>query len=121
MKKHLVLLLVVLVTSFSCTDRDDNLTKVNLRIKNTSDVTYQEVTVRSDEYVYTNISSGSYSDYLEFDQLYSYAYINILSEGENYVLQPIDFVGETPLTIGFYTYELNINEEGQVVLNLVSD
>lgn len=121
MKKHLVLLLVILATSFSCTDRDDNLTKVNLRIKNTSDLTYQEVTVVSDANVYSDISSGSYSGYVEFDQLYSYAYIKILSEGETYVLQPIDFVGETPLAPGFYTYELDVDETGQVLLNFVVD
>lgn len=116
MKKHLILLLAVLITSFSCTDRDDNISKINLRIKNTSSVTYQEVTVVSDATKYTDISSGSYSGYLEFDTLYTYAYINILADGETYVLQPIDFVGETPLTPGFYTYELNIDENGQVLL-----
>ncbi|WP_298506350.1 hypothetical protein [uncultured Maribacter sp.] len=121
MRKHLVLLLVILITSFSCTDRDDNITKVNLRIKNTSEVTYQEVIVVSDTTKYTNISSGSYSDYLEYDQLYSYAYINIISDGETYVLQPVDFVGESLLAPGFYTYELGLDESGNVLLNFVVD
>lgn len=121
MKKHLVLLLVVLVASFGCTDRDDAITKVNLRIKNTSAITYESVTVSSDVYTYTNIASGSYSDYLEFDELYSYSYISILANGETHVLQPIDFVGETPLALGFYTYELNIDENGNVILTFKVD
>ena len=121
MKKHVIFLVLVVVNLVSCTDRDDKITNVNLRVKNTSSVSYEEVIVSSSEYVYENISAGSYSDYLEFDTLYSYAYIQILADGETYTLQPIDFVGETPLSPGFYTYELSIQEDGQVVLTLKVD
>jgi hypothetical protein len=37
------------------------------------------------------------------------------------VLQPIDFEGETELPIGFYTYKLSIDEEGEVGLKFVVD
>jgi len=116
MKKQIVFLVLVFISIVGCTDRDDNITKVNLRIKNSSTVHFDEVTVNSNENVYSNISVDSYSDYIEFDELYSYAYVQILADGETYTLQPIDFVGETPLEVGFYTYELGIDEGGNVVL-----
>ena len=52
---------------------------------------------------------------------YQYAFVEIKSGEDIYVLQPIDFVGETELPIGFYTYKLNINEEGEVSLQFVVD
>ncbi|RKR07006.1 hypothetical protein CLV91_3236 [Maribacter vaceletii] len=121
MKKQIVFLVLVFIAIVGCTDRDDNVSKVNLRIKNTSTVNFDEVTVVSSENVYSNIAVDAYSDYLEFDELYSYAYVQILADGETYTLQPIDFVGETPLAVGFYTYELGIDQTGNVVLVLKTD
>ncbi len=120
MQRVLFVSLITLILCFSCSDRDDDIDAVNIRIKNVSNIPYNSVQVGGEETVHMDIASGDFSDYLEYEVAYTYAYIRVEAE-ETYILQPIDFVGETPLSIGFYTYELNINEEGQIELNFVVD
>ncbi|MGJ8658926.1 hypothetical protein [Cellulophaga fucicola] len=121
-KLFLPIVLLMLTFCFSCDDRDDNLEAVNIRIKNTSSVTYTTVQVGDAETVHTNIAPDAFSEYLEYETAYGYAYISIEADGQTYTLQPIDYVGETPLPLGFYTYELNIIEESNSVeLTLVVD
>tara|TARA_R110002049_G_scaffold13497_3_gene58313 strand:- start:7977 stop:8354 length:378 start_codon:yes stop_codon:yes gene_type:complete len=122
MKKFMFLPLLFLVFCFGCEDRDDNLNAVNLRIKNVSDVTFTRVQVGAADKIHTDISSGAFSDYLEYEEsTYRYAYINIMAEGNTYTLQPVDFVGEAVLSIGFYTYELDLTADNSVVLTFVVD
>jgi hypothetical protein len=104
-----------------CTDRDDDVDAVNIRIKNASNIIFDEVQVSDAEEVYENVSSGDYSGYFEFETAYQYAFVQIRSGEDTFTLQPIDFVGETPLPIGFYTYELNITEDGNVNLEFLID
>lgn len=121
--KILLPLLVLVLTIFSCDDRDDNLEAVNIRIKNISEVTYTMVQVNGDaENVHSDITSGEVSEYFEYETAYAYASILIEADGKTYTLQAIDYVGETPLPLGFYTYELNIIEENNgVELKLAVD
>ena len=121
MKHTIALVFTVLLFVIGCTDRDDKLTAINIRVKNASSISFDKIQVGGDEFVHTDISSGSFSDYLEYETAYRYAYIAIHSGTESYVLQPIDFVGETPLGIGFYTYVLDVSEDGEVSLNFVQD
>ncbi len=120
MKKYL-LLLTALLMIFSCTDRDDELTAANIRIKNLSGFTFEEVQVGDQETLHINIAPEDYSDYLPYEVAYSYAFISIKSGEETYLLEPIDFVGESELPPGLYTYELNVSEEGTVTLNFLAD
>lgn len=121
MKNALTLVFVVLFLATSCTDRDDKLSAVNIRVKNVSSINFDEVQAGGDEFIHFEVSSGSFSEYLEYETAYQYAYIQIMSGNESYVLQPIDFVGETPLEIGFYTYVLDVSEEGDISLIFVED
>ena len=116
-----VFLFLIVAVFMGCSDRDDDLEGVNIRIKNESSLTFDTVEVGGNETVHENIGPDEYSGYLEYEMAYSYAYINITVGEENYVLQPIDYVGETPLENGFYTYGLSISEEGNVVLNFMVD
>jgi hypothetical protein len=102
-------------------DRDDKLTAANIRVRNVSSLTFDTVQVGTVENIHENIGPDEYSDYLEYEIAYEYDYIEIVSETGAYIYQPVDFVGETPLTPGFYTYELDVTEEGEVLLNFVVD
>jgi len=119
MKNAIVLLLTVLFFSVGCTDNDDDI-GASIRIKNTSTIDFDKVQVGDADKPHGNIAPNEYSEYLKYGTAYEYAYIKIESGSETYVLQPIDFVGEKPLTPGFYTYELNVTE-GNVLLVFKTD
>jgi hypothetical protein len=73
---------------------------------------------------YIDLNAGDVSEYKTFEKAYRYAYIELIVEGEIYRLQPNDYVGETPLAIGNYTYELNFDFQGQygsLTISLVKD
>ncbi len=121
MKAKFFTLILLFIFSLGCTDRDDDVAIVNIRIKNTSAFTFGNVQVGDEESVHLNVAPGAYSPYLEYEEAYRYNYIRIEANEETYVLQPIDYVGETPLPVGFYTYELFITEEGDVQLTFKVD
>ncbi len=121
MKRVAPLFSLLLIFVLSCTDRDDDLTAINIRIKNVSEVAYARVQVGAEDKIHENVASGEFSEYLEYEEAFRYAFIEIMAEDQTYTLQPIDFVGETPLSLGFYTYELNITESGDVILEFKVD
>lgn len=121
MKNHIHLILVLFIFSLGCTDRDDNVSAVNIRVKNNNSFTYDTVQVGGATQIHENVAAGSFSDYLEYEEAYRYAYIEIDTAGTKYILQPIDFVGETPLSPGFYTYALELNPEGSITLDFSTD
>lgn len=121
MKRLIFLFAAFCIMTTACSDRDDDLTSINIRVRNISSLVFDEVIVGGEENVYEAVNPDSYSDYQEFEIAYSYAYIQITSGEEVFVLQPIDFVGEEVLPIGLYTYELNVNDEGQITLEFKID
>lgn len=119
--KNTIVCLFLLATLFSCTDRDDEVSVVNLRIKNESTLFFDEVQVGEAMEKHMNIGTDEFSPYFEYETAYTYGFIEIISGEETFTLQPIDFVGETPLPPGFYTYVLNITAEGEVILEFRVD
>ena len=58
---------------------------------------------------YGSLAPGARTVYREAGTAYRYAYIEAELNGQRVVLQPIDYVGETPLGPGSYTYRLTVN------------
>ena len=121
MKRYIVLIMLLAMGFGACTDRDDDLEAINIRVKNKSSLIFDSVQVGEALEPVTNLAPDDYSEYQEFETAYTYAFIRITSGEETFTLQPIDFVGETPLPFGFYTYELDISDTGEVILNFVID
>ncbi|MGB5645754.1 hypothetical protein [Muriicola sp.] len=121
MKRLIILCMSLGLMTMACSDRDDDITSINIRINNKSSLVFDEVLVGDEDHIYEALDPDTYSEYKEFETAYSYAYIRITSGEEVYVLQPIDFVGEEILPIGLYTYELDIDTEGQVTLEFSID
>ncbi|MBD0852379.1 hypothetical protein [Maribacter arenosus] len=121
MKRLLFLATSIFIFILGCSDRDDELNGIQIRVKNVSSIHFDTIQVGGDEMVHANVAPDSFSDYLEYETAYRYAYIGISADGETYALQPIDFVGETPLPFGYYTYEIGLDQEGNVTLNFVID
>ena len=121
MKKLAFFILLASSLLIACTDQDDDLDSVNVRIKNNSSILFDAVLVGTAVEPHLNVTPGNYSAYFTYEEAYRYAYIEITSGEETFVMQPRDFVGETPLPIGFYTYELDISASGEVLLEFVVD
>lgn len=120
MKKILVLLLAI--TAFSCSKEYNS---VNIRLKNVSSYNYQNIVINTSagEVKYSDLNSKQASNYKEFEKAYRYAFVQLSIDGTTYTYQPIDYVGESPLENGNYTYEINTNIHSpqSIVLNLKRD
>ena len=107
MKK--IALILVSIFILSCSQDDSN--EVSIRVKNTSQFEYIDIVVGQQNY--GTISSNESSNYKQFDIAYRYNFIELKIDGETFTIQPIDYVGETPLQNGKYTYEVNANDSNE--------
>ena len=81
-----------------------------IRVENNSTMTYNNVRVNpaGNEINFGDLAPGERSAYKQFEMAYRYAYVKLIIEGKEYILQPIDYVGETPLSDGQYTYIIGV-------------
>ena len=113
---YLVIIGLILIgCSSSETEKSNDL---QIRISNVSEFNYDNIKVSTTgEMVdFGNLNSNSKSDYKTFDKAYKYAYVEFQINGKTFILQPIDYFGETLLEKGKYAYELNVNIDAQRVL-----
>ena len=97
---------------------------VEIRIANRSDVDFDrvDVTFPADEVSYGAVAKGAASDYRRVKEAYRYALVVATAGGETYRFQPIDFVGETLLEPGRYTYALSTDpNDNFLAIELVED
>lgn len=99
--------------------------EVRIKIKNTSDYDYQNIRVKTptDDLSYGDLPAGEVSDYQSFETAYRYAAISLDIDGKIYRFKPIDYVSETPLSSGEYTYEIDLENlnANHLELKLVAD
>jgi hypothetical protein len=123
----ILILIISISTLLSCSNGNDNSSELNIRLSNISQFDFKNITVNtSNENVnFEDINSGQKTDYKTFDTAYRYAFIELEIDGETYTLQPIDYVGETPLENGNYTYQIDVNDSqdqnGSLNLTLVEE
>jgi len=121
--KRLWVILFIVFFSFACNDTDfecdqhdisdcnSNDNKTNIRVFNNSEYDLCNVVISIDESRnHGDIKSGENTCYRGYDKAYRFAYVSLTINGEDLVIQPIDYVGETPLEIGYFTYHLDIEE-----------
>lgn len=126
--KKILLLIVSISTLISCSNDDDNsATELNIRLSNVSQYTFQNIVVNTTtgDTDFENIGPQEMSLYKTFETAYRYAFVELEIDGETYTLQPIDYVGETPLENGNYTYQIDANNSqeqySKLTLTLVED
>ena len=95
----------------SCGIQDGEPNGVFIRVQNNSDVNFEEVSVQSGnaEQAFGDILSRTSSDYRQFDYAFRYGAVWLNAEGVALSLIPIDYVGETPLRDGYYTYRIGLS------------
>jgi hypothetical protein len=126
MKKLYFLLISIFI--LSCSQSDDAVEKdILIRVKNVSQFNFTNVIVNTGggENDYSTINFSENTDYKSFDFAYSYAFIELKIDGNTFTIQPIDYVGETKLDNGKYTYEVNAVDSGsqysRLSLTLIKD
>lgn len=126
MKK--VLILIISITAFiSCSKDDENSSELKIRLSNVSQFDFQNIKVdaSSGNVNYGSVKAGEKSAYIVFEAAYRYAFIELEIDGKTYTLQPIDYVGETLLEDGNYTYQINANDSQnqyqKLSLSLIKD
>jgi len=79
----------------------------DVRIHNATDHDLQDVVVGPAHY--GSIQRGVSSGYQSWGPAYKYAFVSVLADGKPMLIQPIDYVGETPLGPGRFTYILSLH------------
>jgi hypothetical protein len=110
MRKSSSLTLVALLAAWACEPtagpRD---TDVRIRVYNNSEFQFDSVSVNG---VYFGaVARTSFSEYATFAEAYRYGAISAKVGGKWQYLIPIDYVGETPLEIGRYTYMISADPQ----------
>lgn len=97
--------------------------EVDVRVANASSFDFQRVEVHfpEDEVNYGSVAAHRSTEYRRVSKAYGYAYIEVDVGGQELRIQPIDYVGESLLRSGRYTYELNLTVEGYLTLELRKD
>lgn len=97
---------------------------VEIRVANRSDRDFDRVVVTFDpgRVDYGAVVKGATSDYRRIQQAYRYALVEVTAGGQTFRFHPIDYVGETPLEPGRYTYALTIEpSDNTITIDLVED
>lgn len=124
--KKVFLLIIMAVALFGCSNDEDS-TEVQIRISNASKFNFQNIIVNTStgNVNFEDLSAGKITKYKTFGFAYHYAFVELQIEGKTYTLQPIDYVGETLLKEGNYTYEITANDSQQqhqkLSLKLITD
>lgn len=93
---------------------------IHIRLANKSAYNFTDIQVSNptDKVSYGNLNAGATSDYIDFETAYSYASVTLKIDDKTYTFQPIDYVSETPLKDGNYTYEINVEDLNNTMLDL---
>ncbi|MRX68947.1 hypothetical protein SAMN06265349_104376 [Flavobacterium resistens] len=132
--KNIFVLVVLVFVLFGCSSEDsssrfskEDSSDLRIRLSNASKFNFQNITVNTTtgNVNFENVDSGQKTKYKGFSFAYSYAFVELQIDGKTYTLQPIDYVGETPLEKGNYTYEITANDSqnqyGKLNLKLIKD
>lgn len=111
MLKRILFSVLVAAVFFGCGAVDGEDSGVFIRVRNNSDLTFQQVTAITGnrEGFFGEIAPRQNSDYLEFEHAFRYASVFLRIDGKPLQLIPNDYTGETPLRAGYYTYRVGLN------------
>ncbi len=95
---------------------------LNIRVSNVGDIDFDQLTIRfpMEEADFGAVPAFSTSRYLPIEQAYHYAGITINANNAESQIMPIDYVGETPLNAGNYTYVIQL-VNGEIHQTLLND
>ncbi|HEX6133153.1 MAG TPA: hypothetical protein VFZ24_04180 [Longimicrobiales bacterium] len=109
MRRILILLLPALLTA-ACSSMEPT-DDVRVRVENTSVVDFDRVVINfpAVDMDYGAVAAGESTGYEAIGQSYRYARVTATVGGNDYTLQPVDYVGERLLPNGRYTYRVSFD------------
>lgn len=111
--KNYKLLFGLMLLAFSLGSQSCDKTKmVLIRIENATGHAITDIFVSApeDDHHYGSLGNGATSDYKAYEKAYRYAFCTFRIDGDEFTIQPIDYVGESLLEPGKYTYRLTISD-----------
>ncbi|MCZ4222953.1 hypothetical protein [Pedobacter rhodius] len=115
--EKILILIITIATMVSCSKENGNdAMGSEIRLSNTSKYNFKNIVVNTStgEVNFGDLNAGQKTEYKIFKKAYRYAFVKLEIDGKTYTIQPIDYVGETVLKDGRYTYQLNVNDrQGQ--------
>lgn len=127
MKKILILFMSLLAFASCSNDDDNNTSAVHIRLSNVSPYNYQNIVVNTGtgKKKFENLDSQKTAEYKAFESAYRYAFVGLEIDGKTFTIQPFDYVGETLLENGYYTYEIDAHDSqeqyGKLSLTLIEE
>ena len=120
MKSIASLVLFCVVVLFSCTDRDDNLEGVQIRVQNTTEITFSEVVI--DSLIFADVEPDDLPFYQKFEGL-SLPQSVILRSDSLETTVSVDSIFEIDSTqLNLFTYRIkDLTEEMVVEINILKD
>ena len=102
---------IALAANAACSNpfSTDDGTEVRLRNSSSFDFTAVAFTPGTAELKFPRIAAGEVTAYIRVGNAYSYGYLDLLVDGEHRRLQPIDYVGESFIGDGRFTYVITID------------
>lgn len=87
---------------------------VYLQVENISNKKFEYIRVITPggDHEFGSLRKGEASVYKSYTLAYRYGYVEAVVGNDTLILQPIDYVGETPLEDGKHTYALDVNGSG---------
>ncbi len=108
----LSLLLFVMVSQDITVQAQPSANIVRIRITNMSDKPFSKLIVQFPSGVedYGALAAGASTEYRNVEVAYRYASVSVVADNQDYSLMAIDYMGETRLASGFFTYALDIDD-----------
>lgn len=114
MKKIIAPLFISILVITGCNVVGNEDTEVEIRVQNTSSFTIESLRIATGggDFTYETLTPGQISDYNLFDYSYSYFFVSFSIDTNSFIQQPIDYVGESKIKTGKYTYNIAIETLG---------
>lgn len=102
---------ILLLSCAACSAALSPADAVQIRVANRSSLPFHQVVIGfpAGREEYGAVVPQGRTGYRQVAEAYRYAYVKVQAGGRELVLQPIDYVGETPLEAGRYTYVLGVD------------
>jgi hypothetical protein len=113
-------LIFVTIVSFSCTDRDDNLEGVQIRVENTTQTTFTEV--RIDSLVFSDLQPDDLAFYQQYDSLELPQTIELLGDSLDLIVAVDTAFVIDSLQLHLFTYRITgLTEATEAEVEVLKD